>query len=73
MAKWDASAGDWRAAGLLPSTPDDPVRSLPDHIMERFYQRKCWAGVDLSMTTDLSAVALVFPASGGSYEVLPFF
>lgn len=73
MAKWDASAGDWRAAGLLPKTSEDPVRPLPDEIMERFYQRRCWAGVDLSMTTDLSAVALVFPATEGSYEVLPFF
>ena len=73
MAKWDASAGDWHAAGLLPKMAEDPVRPLTDEMIERFYQRKCWAGVDLSMTTDLSAVALVFPAGSGSYEVLPFF
>jgi phage terminase large subunit-like protein len=32
--------------------------------------RECFAGLDLSSTTDLSALALVFPADDGSYDVL---
>jgi phage terminase large subunit-like protein len=41
--------------------------------MERFSGRRCWAGVDLSMTTDLTAVSFVFPADDNGYDVLPFF
>jgi phage terminase large subunit-like protein len=41
--------------------------------MARFRNRRCWAGVDLPMTTDLSAVSLVFPADDGAYDVLAFF
>src|ERR1700693_3424299 len=59
LARWDASAGPWRAAGLLPKKPAEKVRLLPPGLMEHFAGRCCWAGVDLSMTTDLSAVALV--------------
>lgn len=35
--------------------------------------RPCWAGLDLSTTTDLSALVLVFPDDDGTYDVLPFF
>src|SRR6202030_2594295 len=73
MVKWDASVGDWLAAGLLPKPPEDKVRPLPHHLMARFIERRCWAGGDPSMTTDLSAVALVFPCDGGAYDVLSFF
>jgi phage terminase large subunit-like protein len=34
--------------------------------------KDCWAGLDLSSTTDLSAFVLVFPI-GGRFAVLPFF
>jgi phage terminase large subunit-like protein len=34
--------------------------------------RECWAGMDLSTTTDLSALVLLFPREGG-YDVLPYF
>jgi phage terminase large subunit-like protein len=73
MVKWDASAGDWHAAGLLPKQPDDKVRPLPNEFLARFIKRPCWAGVDLSMTTDLSAVSFVFPRDDGGYDLLPFF
>jgi phage terminase large subunit-like protein len=74
MVKWDASAGDWHAAGLLPRQPRDKVRPLPPALMKRFEKRQCWAGVDLSMTTDLSAVSLVFPGDDSvDYDVLAFF
>lgn len=35
--------------------------------------RQCYAGLDLSSTTDLSALVLLFPDADGSYDVLPFF
>src|ERR1017187_8815563 len=61
LARWDASAGPLTSAGLMPKDPADKVRQLPPSVMEHFAGRRCWAGVDLSMTTDLSAVAFVFP------------
>jgi phage terminase large subunit-like protein len=73
MLKWDASAGDWLAAGLMPKRPEETIRSLPHDLLARFVERPCWAGVDLSMTTDLSAVSFVFPRHDGGFDVLPFF
>lgn len=74
MAKWDASAGDWKAAGLLPEIPaGDAIRTIPRNLLARFIERECWVGVDLSQTTDLSAVSFVFPDGEGGYDVLPFF
>lgn len=35
--------------------------------------RTCYAGLDLSTTTDLTALVLLFPADGGAFDVLPFF
>jgi phage terminase large subunit-like protein len=34
--------------------------------------RECLAGLDLSSTTDLSALVLVFPEADGGYTVLPY-
>ena len=73
LAKWDASAGPWAAAGLLAKRPEEKVRSLPEDLMERFREQRCFAGVDLSMTTDLSAVVFVFLLEDDEYDVLPFF
>ncbi len=73
LAKWDASVGPWTTAGLWPKGPGDKVRPLPPELMEHFAGRRCWAGVDLSMTTDLSAVALVFPCEDDGFDVLSFF
>lgn len=84
MVQWDASAGEWHAAGLL-SNPgpaviggalvDAPkVRPLPNDLMARFIGRRCWAGVDLSMTTDTTSVVFLFPRDAeDEYDVLPFF
>jgi site-specific DNA recombinase len=71
IAKWDASAGDWKTRGLMPIMPEDTVRTLPHDFMARFFQRRCWAGVDLSMTTDLTSVVFLFPGDDDSYDVLP--
>lgn len=84
MRKWDASAGHWKAEGLIVNPPPlvvDGVERprtclpLPAGLMERFSSgRRCWAGVDLSMTTDFSALVLLFEgAEPDSYDVLPFF
>jgi phage terminase large subunit-like protein len=73
LVDWDASAGPWTAAGLVLERPKNDVRPLPVHVMAHFAGRRCWAGVDLSMTTDLSAVSLVFPGDDDQYDVLPFF
>jgi phage terminase large subunit-like protein len=61
LVKWDACKGDWTAAGLEKKAPEDEVRPLNHDMLARFIGRRCWAGVDLSMTTDMTAVALVFP------------
>jgi hypothetical protein len=42
-------------------------------LLRRFIERRCWAGVDLSMSTDHSSVAFVFPCDDGGYDILPFF
>jgi phage terminase large subunit-like protein len=34
--------------------------------------RECWVGLDLSTTTDLTALVAVFPEEDGGYSVLPF-
>lgn len=74
MMQWDASAGDWEAQGLLGPALVSGVRSLPNDLMSRFAGRRCWAGVDLSMTTDTSSLVFVFPCDGDDkYDVLPFF
>ena len=52
------SAADWLACG-------EPVDAAT------LYGRPCWAGLDLSSTTDLTALVLYFPFDGGA--VLPFF
>jgi phage terminase large subunit-like protein len=36
-------------------------------------ERPCYAGVDLSSTTDLTSLALAFPAEDGSYDFLVYF
>ena len=77
MQEWDACqvACDWTAAGLLPKPPEDTVRPISNDLLYRFIERQCWLGVDLSFTTDMSAVVAVFPPAdrGGDWDVLPFF
>lgn len=35
--------------------------------------RSCFAGLDLSTTTDVTALVLLFPGADGVYDILPFF
>jgi phage terminase large subunit-like protein len=62
MNQWRQCRHDWDASGW----------PLPHDLLAKFINRKCWVGVDVSMTTDLSAVAAVFPRDDGGYDVLPF-
>jgi phage terminase large subunit-like protein len=77
ILQWDAcqNEGDWVAAGLIPRPPEDIVRPLSHDLMARFVDRPCWLGVDVSFTTDMSAVTAVFPPENedGDWDVLPFF
>jgi phage terminase large subunit-like protein len=74
LDEWDRCAGDWKAQGLLAKPPEDTVRPLPHAVMSHFIERRCWAGVDLSMTTDMSAAVFVFPDETGEvFELVPFF
>jgi phage terminase large subunit-like protein len=41
--------------------------------LEALDGRECFAGLDLSTTTDISALVLAFPGEEDCYEVLPFF
>lgn len=73
LEQWDQCVGDWRAAGLRPKVPEDKLRPLDPQVLKHFIERRAWAGVDLSMTTDMSAVAFLFPGLDGVFEILPFF
>jgi phage terminase large subunit-like protein len=49
----------WDGGNLAPSQP--------------LVKRPCYAGLDLSSTTDVTALELVFPDHDGGYDVLSFF
>ena len=73
LAHLDQCKGGWQAKGLLPKAPEDTIRPLHPDVMRRFIGRRAWAGVDLSMTTDMSSVGFVFPDEDGYFDVLSFF
>jgi phage terminase large subunit-like protein len=59
-----------RATRWMPSDKWALCRAETRPVVDRL----CYAGLDLSSTTDLSALVLVFPDErDGSYDVLPFF
>lgn len=72
MAQWDACKSPWVARGLQEKAPEDKVRPLHPGMIRHFIDRRCYAGADLSMTTDLSSLVFTFPAADG-YDFLPFF
>lgn len=63
LVKWRAHPGPWVA---------EPWPWSHEHL-KRFVDRRCYIGVDLSFTTDMSAVTLVFPENDGSWSILPFY
>lgn len=44
-----------------------------NYTAESLYGRECYAGLDLSSTTDLSAFVLIFPEEDGRYKTLTYF
>lgn len=64
LDKWDACGG--------PLNYGDPDQQ--DRYIARLLGRKCYAGLDLSSTTDISALVLVFPDDeDDTYTILPYF
>ena len=61
LAHWDACPAPWRAEGW----------PLSHEHLKRFVDRPCYAGLDLSSSTDLTALSLVFP-DGEYADILPF-
>ena len=61
MDKWDACG-----------TPVDKMQLMKESLLGR----KCYAGLDLSSTSDITALVLVFPPTDmdeGVFDILPFF
>jgi len=73
LVDWDACKGNWESQGLLGKLPESSVRSFAHEFLRVFAGRRCWAGVDLSLTTDMSAVTLIFPTDDDGFDLLPFF
>jgi len=65
LNQWTQSAVAW-----IPMAKWD--RGAPPVDPEALRGRVCYGGLDLSATTDLSALVLVFPDEAGGYDVLPF-
>lgn len=59
-SKW-ADMDAWRECGGLIDALD-----LPEHLKDRV----CYAGLDLSSTNDLTALALVFPDKDGMFDIV---
>ena len=73
MKLWHDCQRDWKSEGLLTNPPaGSGVRTFQHEFLGRFVDRKCWLGVDLSLTTDFSAVVAVFPRDDDGYDWLPF-
>lgn len=65
MREWHACTSGFAALGWP---------HFRDHhdTLKHFVDRPCFVGIDLSMTTDMSAVGLVFPTED-SVEIVPFY
>ena len=53
----------------MPTWDDQPERTP----IEELAGRTCYAGIDLSTTTDFTAAVLLFPDDEGGYDVLAYF
>src|ERR1044071_2073651 len=61
---WGQKAHRWRPMDAWKRC-SGPPRRLVDW--------ECWIGLDLSKTTDLTAMVCAFPNEDGSIDLLPFF
>ena len=73
MDQWQRCAQTFVAAPLGSIGDGDLVRPLSPAMTRHFVDRPCWIGVDLSLSTDMSAVVAVFPSADGGTEWVPFF
>ena len=64
---WTEQAARWLPMDRWDEMADESIDE------QSLLGRRCYAGLDLSTTTDLSALVLVFPDEGGGYSVLPYF
>jgi len=64
---WTSTADAYFDIVRWDACPRCPARLLP------YRRRRCWGGLDLSKTTDLSSLVLVFERDDGLLDVLPFF
>ena len=65
LNQWTEQAARW-----LQMTAWDACQVLPTRPLER---RRCWVGMDLSSTKDLTALVAVFPDEDDHYDVLAHF
>lgn len=63
---WQQSCNPW-----IRMSDWDECRT--DFDLEKLEGRECWAGLDLSLSRDMSALVLVFPWEGDTFRVVPFF
>lgn len=66
-ARW-LSSEKWAECSTVAKTP-----AAHAEWSAHFDGRECWAGLDLSTTTDLTAFVLAFPMDGGKIGLLPHF
>jgi phage terminase large subunit-like protein len=66
LNRWTSQESRW-----LPLEKWDACDAPVD--LESLKGRPCFAGMDLSATTDLSSLVLLFPNDDGGFTVLPFF
>lgn len=67
---WTEASAPWIGPELWSAAEDDVLRAISD-----FAGRRCWAGLDLSSTSDLTALVFLFEPSEDDnyYRLLPFF
>ena len=63
---WSNSRSRWIAVEKWDACKDE-------FRIEELHGKECWAGLDLSTTTDISALSLVFPWEGDTYRILSYF
>ncbi|MEN6533761.1 MAG: terminase TerL endonuclease subunit [Bryobacteraceae bacterium] len=64
LNEWCEQAERWVDMAAWRACEDKAFGSGQEEWMERLTGRPCWVGVDLSKTTDLTAVSAVFPPEG---------
>jgi phage terminase large subunit-like protein len=67
LNQWTQQQTRWIKPTKWAACPSEPFT------LDDLEGRECFAGLDLSSTTDLTALSLLFPNDDGSFHVLPFF